>query len=180
MIYEFNTQQLSPWQRWSHTLLRRDQVVCVAALRDPSSTTRNAEDVFQVGCAVLIQEIKRLEGPVRRVRVHGLCRVRIAQGLAKSNRYQQVRVQKLVEKGDTEVGSSVERLKQLAQRLFPLSNIFESMQKVQDGGKLADVIAAYADLEVWQQQTILEATDVRERIARMIELLESIAGGLRR
>jgi Lon protease-like protein len=83
------TQRVSLWQWLNHTVLRRDQIVAVATLRDPSSTTLNASALFPIGCAARIIECERLDNGIRRITVHGICRVRIVHELAKKTRLAQ-------------------------------------------------------------------------------------------
>jgi ATP-dependent Lon protease len=181
-IVPIDNQRVSLWRWLSHTMLRRDQIVVVATLRDPSSTTLDASAVFPIGCAARIIAGQRLDDGIRRVIVHGICRVRIVDELAKKTRLAPmtspyVRIEALVDPDVFEVAPSVERrLRQLAERAFPDSYVLTAMQTVRHAGQLADLIASNLDLDATGQQEILAMLDVRERITRVTEILESRAG----
>ena len=180
-IIPIDTQRVSLWQWLSHTMLRQDQIVAIATLRDPSSTTLNASAVFPIGCAARIIEGERLDNGIRRVIVHGLCRVRIVHTLEKKTRLAQqtspyVRIEALVDSDALQVAPAVERLKQLAEHAFPIPDALADLKKAQHGGQLADLIASILDLDAPRQQELLDMLDVRERIARVTDILESRVG----
>jgi ATP-dependent Lon protease len=144
-----------------------------AAKDDPS-----AEDLYEIGSiATVLQMLKLPDGTVK-VLVEGTQRARIARVTDLSD-YLSAEAQPLA--GDPGHPHEVEAMRRalltqfdqyvkLNKKIPP--EILTSMSGIDDGGRLADAIAAHLPLKLEQKQQILEMGDVAKRLEHLLGVLE--------
>src|SRR4051812_22451226 len=144
-----------------------------AAKDDPA-----AEDLYDIGSvATVLQMLKLPDGTVK-VLVEGTQRARI-QSIEELGEYLAAEAQPIA--GDPGSANEVEAMRRalltqfdsyvkLNKKIPP--EILTSMSGIDDGGRLADAIAAHLPLKLEQKQQILEMSDVGKRLEHLLGVLE--------
>src|SRR3954466_496107 len=137
-----------------------------------------AEDLYDIGSvATVLQMLKLPDGTVK-VLVEGTQRARIAR-VEERGEYLAADAQPIV--GDPGPAHEVEAMRRallaqfdqyvkLNKKIPP--EILTSMSGIDDGGRLADAIAAHLPLKLEQKQQILEMNDVGKRLEHLLGVLE--------
>ncbi|KAJ3190881.1 hypothetical protein HK101_008282 [Irineochytrium annulatum] len=150
-----------------------------------------ADDLFPCGVAAKIVNIVKNRPTEDReptssyvVTLEGVCRLKI-RSIPASNPYFEANVvfpaETEIDKEDKELAALILNLRAtgkelagvLAQLQLPPS-VLKQLNQIMDStppGRLADLFASMIDLSIEEKLQILEAFDVRERIARVLELL---------
>jgi ATP-dependent Lon protease len=144
-----------------------------AAKDDPA-----AEDLYDIGSvATVLQMLKLPDGTVK-VLVEGTQRARIVR-VEERGEYLAADAQPIA--GDPGPAHEVEAMRRalltqfdqyvkLNKKIPP--EILTSMSGIDDGGRLADAIAAHLPLKLEQKQQILEMNDVAKRLEHLLGVLE--------
>jgi ATP-dependent Lon protease len=145
-----------------------------AAKDDPSP-----EDLYDIGCvATVLQMLKLPDGTVK-VLVEGLHRARVSEPTSDGEFYSAVATPIAA---DDSNGAEVEALRRALLANFDQfvklnkkipSEILTSMSGIDDGGRLADSIAAHLPLKLEQKQEVLESPLVAKRIEHLMGLIEA-------
>ncbi|CAN5727453.1 endopeptidase La [soil metagenome] len=156
-----------------------NRVIGVVAQRKPQDDNPGFDDVYDIGCAVIIRTLVKMPDAVRLI-VQGVSRFRIIERLQEEP-YLRARVEVLSEPSDIEIPEeelealkrSVAALFDQAVRLSPnLPDELRSLtQAVQETNTMADLVAAHMPLAVEDKQKVLETLDVRERLRALLEML---------
>ena len=144
-----------------------------AAKDDPA-----AEDLYEIGSiATILQMLKLPDGTVK-VLVEGTQRARVGP-VTDMGEYLSADVQPVA--GDPGQANEVEAMRRtllaqfdqyvkLNKKIPP--EILTSMSGIDDGGRLADAIAAHLPLKLEQKQQMLEMGDVAKRLEHLLGVLE--------
>src|SRR5512139_3174989 len=144
-----------------------------AAKDDPA-----AEDLYEIGSiATILQMLKLPDGTVK-VLVEGTQRARVGP-VTDMGEYLSADVQAVA--GDPGQANEVEAMRRtllaqfdqyvkLNKKIPP--EILTSMSGIDDGGRLADAIAAHLPLKLEQKQQMLEMGDVAKRLEHLLGVLE--------
>ena len=150
-------------------------LVCCAT---PGDMCR-VEDFFRVGTLCKITEVERLSDGSGRVTVEGLRRMRI-QSTTQLSPYILAQVE-LVEEQEEGGAVSSALINSVQSMLLLFKNqgrdlpedILEIARRIQDPGRLADLVAVYMNLEMKVLQQLLETFDSVERLKRVYLHLSS-------
>lgn len=161
------------------SVVSSQRVIGVVAQRDSDVDEPGFDDVFEVGCAVIVRTLMKGTEAVRLI-VQGTARFRILERL-QSEPYLQARVEVLEDESpgveqweETEaLRRSVAALFEQAVRLTPSipDDLASLTQSVTEPHVMADLIAAHIPLSVGDKQQILETADVRERLKSLLQML---------
>jgi ATP-dependent Lon protease len=137
------------------------------------------EDLYDIGCvATVLQMLKLPDGTVK-VLVEGLHRARVSEPTSDGEFYSAVATPIAT---DDSNGAEVEALRRALLANFDQfvklnkkipSEILTSMSGIDDGGRLADSIAAHLPLKLEQKQEVLESPLVAKRIEHLMGLIEA-------
>jgi len=159
---------------------RVDRVIGVVTQRDATAEEPQESDLYRIGTLATIHKIvKQPDGTLRLV-VQGLRRFRIAE-LTATKPYLKARVEDPAEidapAGDLETEALMRRATTLFRQIVELSPLLPdelagAVENVGEPGRLADVIAAsLPTLGPSVKQEILETTDVKARLGRLVAIL---------
>src|SRR6187399_2798924 len=152
--------------------------ILLVAQKQASKDDPTAEDLYDIGSvATVLQMLKLPDGTVK-VLVEGTQRARI-QSIEELPEYLAADAQPIP--GDPGPAHEVEAMRRallaqfdqyvkLNKKLPP--EILTSMSGIDDGGRLADAIAAHLPLKLEQKQQILEMSDPVKRLEHLLGLLE--------
>lgn len=153
------------------------RVIGVIAQRRPHVDQPTFEDVYDVGCAVIIRTLVKMPDAVRLI-VQGIARIKIVERL-QTEPYLRARVEVLEEPIFEETEEleawrrSVAALFDQAIRLSPqLPDELRSLtQAVQETNVMADLVAAHMQLPLEEKQRLLETVDLPERLKLLLEMM---------
>jgi len=160
--------------------LAENRLLLLLAQRDPSQETPAAADLHQVGTVAGIMRMLKLPDNRIRILVQGLARARVDYFMQEEP-FLKARITRLEEPvspaGDLEfeafvrsVRGNLERAAELGKSISPEVMLIAS--SLEDGGRLADLVASNLSLKLDDAQRVLEATDLRERLRLVNEQLE--------
>lgn len=161
------------------SIVGNNRVIGVVAQRNPQDETPGFDQVYEYGCAVIIRTLVKMPDAVRLI-VQGVSRFRIVERLQETP-YLRAKIEVLDEIEPTdEKSEEIEALRRSVAALFDQAirlspqlpdELRTLTQAVQEVNVVADLVAAHMTLSVQDKQTILETTDVRERLKLLLEML---------
>src|SRR5215203_955792 len=152
--------------------------ILLVAQKQAAKDDPGAADLYEIGSiATVLQMLKLPDGTVK-VLVEGTQRARIA---SVSDRGEYLIAQAIPLPGDPGSANEIEAMRRalltqfdqyvkLNKKIPP--EILTSMAGIDDGGRLADAIAAHLPLKLEQKQQILEMNDVAKRLEHLLGVLE--------
>ena len=157
-----------------------NRVIAVAAQRSADIDRPGFDDIYGVGTAVVIHTMMRLPDGIRLI-VQGIQRIRLVEPV-QTEPYLKIKAEILHEKTDytsdemTELEALRRNVSSLFEKVLALSpNIPDELKTlpttITRPGLLADSIAAHLPLSTAEKQELLELVDVRQRLARLMAIL---------
>jgi ATP-dependent Lon protease len=131
---------------------------------------------YRIGTASAILKMLRMPDGTIRLLIHGLRRIRMIEAVA-TEPYLTVRVEALAEPqvSDKQTQAMIHTAQGLMRRTVDLSSLPDDLavaaMNVGDPGRLADLIASNLSLQVAEQQEVLELTNPKARLERILVIL---------
>lgn len=157
--------------------IKGNGLVAVVAQRDPDIDDPKPADLYSMGCAARLVKLVKASKDNFSVVVQGLSRVRLSE-YTQSLPYLRARVSAVenVTTNKVEVEALSMSLKKTAREVLRLipelpPSAAELLEKVEDAGVLADLIASNVEASVEEKQSILETVELVARMRRVLELL---------
>ncbi|MDE9517084.1 endopeptidase La [Xenorhabdus bovienii] len=156
-----------------------DKQVMLVAQKEASTDEPGVNDLFSVGTVASVLQMLKLPDGTVKVLVEGLQRARITT-LTDNGEYFYAQVEYLespvVDEREQEVLvrtaiNQFEGYVKLNKKIPP--EVLTSLHSIEDLAKLADTISAHMPLKINDKQTVLEMSDVVERIEYLIAMMES-------
>lgn len=179
LIAPLSVTRESSVQLIDESVVGNNRVIGVITQRQPQDETPGFDDVYEYGCAVIIRTLVKMPDAVRLI-VQGVSRFRIVERIQEEP-YLRARIEVLEDLLPTDEKSeemealrrSISALFEQAIRLSPqLPDELRSLtQAVQETNVMADLVAAHMTLSVQDKQSILETTDVHQRLRNLLELM---------
>ena len=154
--------------------------IVLVAQRNATASAPEAQDLFEVGTLACIQQLLRLADGTVKVLVKGQCRVCLEEFLqiepflgVKARPMEQlaangVEVDALVRS----IQNSFDAYVKLSKKIQP--EVLATVQGIEDPAVLADVILSHlVSVKLSDRQAMLEMVDVRKRLDRLLELMQS-------
>ncbi|MBD1227906.1 endopeptidase La [Xenorhabdus griffiniae] len=159
--------------------MEHDKQVMLVAQKEASTDEPGVNDLFSVGTVASILQMLKLPDGTVKVLVEGLQRARITT-LTDNGEYFYAQVE-YAESPDVDereqevlvrtVINQFEGYVKLNKKIPP--EVLTSLHSIEDAAKLADTIAAHMPLKINDKQTVLEMSNVVERIEYLIAMMES-------
>jgi ATP-dependent Lon protease len=156
-----------------------DRSILLVAQKSATKDEPGPDDMYRIGClANVLQMLKLPDGTVK-VLVEGAQRARIEAIEARDSHF--VARATLLD-SENEPDHEVEAMRRAVVAQFDQyvklnkkipPEILTSIAGIEDAGRLVDTIAAHLPLKLEQKQEVLEMIGVRERIERLLSLLEA-------
>ncbi|MTJ01944.1 endopeptidase La [Idiomarina piscisalsi] len=155
-----------------------DKQVFLAAQKDASIDEPEKDDIYQVGTVATILQLLKLPDGTVKVLVEGKQRAQLDE-LKDSEEYFEANIHYLAAEALSEKEEEVlirsalnqfEGYVKLNKKIPP--EVLTSLSGIEDLDRLADTMAAHMPLKLAEKQTVLEITDVRERIEHLMALME--------
>lgn len=143
-----------------------------AEMEDP-----NFSDLYTMGTVARILKVIRLSSGNYSVVLQGVSRMRILEAI-ETRPTVRARIERIVEKPerDVEIEALMVHLRESARRLMTQlpqlpREAAQALDNVQEAGALADLVASNLPISTAHKQGVLELLDVRERLRKVLELL---------
>src|SRR6476661_4380799 len=160
--------------------MARDKDIFLAAQKNAKTNEPTPDDIFQVGTLGTIMQLLRLPDGTVKVLVEGKKRARIKK-FPQTEEFFLVDVEEISELSAK--GVEVEALMRSVQAAFEMyvklnkkvqPEVLMSAQTIDDASRLADtIIANLPTIKLSDRQALLEMDDPRQRLERLIELMQA-------
>jgi ATP-dependent Lon protease len=152
-------------------------IIAIFAQKDPSTDDPGQDDLHQVGCAArVLKALKHSSGNYSLI-LQGLTRIRL-EDVTQTAPYLKSKIRRLDESGleDDEAEALSMSLRDIAKQVIQLMpelprEAGSLIDSIQAPGALADLVAANLDAPVEEKAGLLETTDVKDRIRKVLKLL---------
>jgi ATP-dependent Lon protease len=154
-----------------------DRLMGAILQRKPEAADPTPEDLYEVGCVVRLAKMVKFPDGTARVLVEGLWRIRVKEYTAAAP-YLSAKFELLRDVTDDsiEVTAMLRNAQSQFQEIIKLSPALSEHVKIaalntESPGHFADLIAANLNLNLEDRQTLLETVSVRERLTRLLPML---------
>jgi len=156
-----------------------DKQIMLVAQKNASMDDPGLGDIYQAGTLSTILQLLKLPDGTVKVLVEGIQRAKMINLVESGDFFvAEIEMFKAAEMPEREaevLGRSVlgqfEQYVKMNSKVPP--EILSSLTGIDDSGRLADTVAAHMALKIEERQELLEIVDVRERLERLLELMES-------
>lgn len=156
-----------------------DKQILVATQKSPAEDQPTEDGLYRVGTLATVLQLLKLPDGTVKVLIEGVKRARIVRFLTDQTYF--LADAELIE--DTNIESRqieimMRSLKSQFEQYVKLNRkipteILASVLAIEDGGRLADTIAAHLSLKLDQKQKILETLDLQKRLEKLVGVMES-------
>lgn len=152
--------------------------ILLVAQKNASVDEPGAQDVFSIGTVANILQLLKLPDGTVKVLVEGAHRASIDAVSETDNgwmaAYHELPVTELGEEGEVFVRTVLSQFEQYVQlnKKIP-SEVLASLAAIENPLRLGDTIAAHVTAKLEEKQRLLEMTDTRDRLERLMALMES-------
>ena len=159
--------------------MEQDKQILLVAQQSASLDDPQPDDIYTIGTLSNILQLLKLPDGTIKVLVEGMERAQLREYVPGEEfftaRAEVLQCESLDEReSDVLVRSLMNQFDQyvkLNNKVPP--EILSSLSGIEDGGRLVDTIAAHMSLKIEEKQSVLEEVTVRDRLERMMSLLES-------
>jgi ATP-dependent Lon protease len=152
-------------------------VIAIFAQKDPATDDPGQDELHQVGCAArILKALKHSSGNYSLI-LQGLTRIQLAE-ITQTGPYLKAKIQRMPDQGvdDDEAEALALSLRDIAKQVIQLMpelprEAGSLIDSIQAPGALADLVAANLDAPVDEKVQLLETTDVKDRIRKVLRLL---------
>jgi ATP-dependent Lon protease len=154
-----------------------ERLLGVALQRKPEAENPLPHEMFDVGCAARVLKMLKFPDNTVRVLVEGLWRIRI-KDYTTTDPYLCARFEliKDITEDSVEVTAMLRNAQSQFQEIIKLSPALSEQIKIaalntEDPGHFTDLIAVNLNLDLAERQTLLETSSVKERLTRLLPML---------
>ncbi len=159
-----------------------DNEIMLVAQKDPSTDDPGADDLHPVGTTATILQLLKLPDGTVKVLVEGSHRARVTALEDRGDHY--VAEIGLIEADDGDTGElealmravieQFESYAKLNRKIAPES--VSTITEILEPGKLADAVASQLQVKLAEKQGLLELSDVKDRLEKVLSLMEGEMG----
>ncbi|ALP53528.1 DNA-binding protein [Candidatus Tenderia electrophaga] len=159
--------------------MEQDKQILLVAQQSASLDDPQPEDIYAIGTLSNILQLLKLPDGTIKVLVEGIERAKLRKYVHEKDYFTaETEVLESVSLDEAESDILVRSLLNQFDQYVKLNNkvppeILSSLSGIDDGGRLVDTIAAHMSLKIEEKQSVLEQINVRDRLERMMSLLES-------
>jgi len=157
-----------------------DRLFLVLTQKDPTQENPTPDDLYRIGTVVAITRMVKLPDGSMRILVQGVSRAQV-EYFVEEDPFFRVRITRLEEpvtdRNDLEVEAfmrtvraNLEKVVELGKQISPEVMLIAS--QLEDGARLADLVASNLNLKPADAQKVLEAMDAKQRLRIVNEFLE--------
>lgn len=162
------------------TAMKTDRMIFLASQRNPQQTNPDQDDIFETGTIAQIIQLLKLPDNTIKVFVEGRRRG-IIRKFINDDEFFRVEVETITDENkgrEIEIQALVRSLKNVAENYLSHNKkapqeFVTAVRTITDPGRLADTIVGQLSLRIEDKQSLLEKPSVKERIERLLELMQS-------
>ncbi len=155
------------------------KIIGVFTQKDQEVANPGTEDIYQTGCALLIQKMGRFPDGHVRIVGQGLSRIRIVR-FTDDFPFMRARVE-ILEEEESEDDRTKALMRNVINAFFRIVDSSESysdeikgvVSNIKEAGKLTDMLAANLNIEISKKQQVLETIDPSERLSLIYEYVSN-------
>src|SRR5712664_890149 len=154
-----------------------DRLLGVALQRNPEAENPLPHEMYEVGCAARVLKMLKFPDNTVRVLVEGLWRIRIKNYIS-TEPYLCAKFEliKDITEDSVELSAMLRNAQGQFQEIIRLSPALSEQIKIaalntEDPGHFSDLIAVNLNLDLSERQTLLETNSVKERLTRLLPML---------
>jgi ATP-dependent Lon protease len=154
-----------------------DRLLGLVLQRKPEAENPLPEEMFDVGCAARVLKMLKFPDNTVRVLVEGLWRIKIKNYESQAP-YLKARIEvwKDLKDNDIELAALTRNAQSQFQEIIKLSPAMADQVKIaalntEDAGQLTDLIVVNLNLSLEERQLMLETNSVKERLTRLLPML---------
>ena len=157
--------------------MMEDNKILLCAQIDINIEEPKPEDIYSMGTISRVRQMLKLPNGTIRVLVEGLERAKIEQYL-ENDAFYEVVVEKIAEEApvDPEIHALMRTVLNQFEHYITLSKkitpeTLAAVSDIAEPGRFADVISSHLSLKIKDKQDILETVDVRQRMEKLLQIL---------
>src|SRR5947208_2276751 len=154
-----------------------DRLLGVALQRNPDAENPLPHEMYEVGCAARVLKMLKFPDNTVRVLVEGLWRIRIKHYIATETYLcAKFGLIKDLTEDSVELTAMLRNAQSQFQEIIKMSPALSEQIKIaalntEDPGHFSDLIAVNLNLDLAERQTLLETSSVKERLTRLLPML---------
>lgn len=156
-----------------------DNLILLCSQSEVNIEEPSQEDIFRIGTVAKVRQMLKLPNGTIRVLVEGMERAEIVEFLD-NDEYYEVLAEERPEKeiDDPEVDALMRTVLAQFEHYINLSKkvtpeTLAAVSDIEEPGRLADVITSHLSLKIKDKQEILELIDVRQRLEKLLDILNN-------
>ncbi|USK69406.1 endopeptidase La [Peribacillus asahii] len=156
-----------------------DHLIFLTTQQDVTLDEPGEEDLYPIGTLTKVKQMLKLPNGTIRVLVEGLNRAEVSVFYDYETHYgAKIKIYEDDEEKDAEHQALMRTLLDYFEQYIKMSKkitseTFSSTADIEEPGRLADIIASHLPLKLKDKQEILETTNVKERLSRVIEMIHN-------
>ncbi|WP_409341733.1 endopeptidase La [Paenibacillus sp. MBLB4367] len=156
-----------------------DSLILLCSQSEMNIEEPTKEDIYRIGTIAKVRQMLKLPNGTIRVLVEGTMRAEVVEYLI-NDEYYEVNAKELPEQelADPEIDalmrtvlSQFEHYINLSKKVTP--ETLAAVSDIEEPGRLADVICSHLSLKIKDKQEILETIDVRQRLEKLLDILNN-------
>ncbi|GIP31338.1 endopeptidase La [Paenibacillus sp. J2TS4] len=156
-----------------------DSLILLCSQSEVNIEEPATEDIYRIGTVSKVRQMLKLPNGTIRVLVEGMVRAEIIDYVSTSE-YYEVQIKELPERlaQDPEIAALMRTVLNQFEHYIHLSKkvtpeTLAAVSDIEEPGRLADVICSHLSLKIKDKQEILETIDVRERMEKLLDILNN-------
>ncbi|MBO0996332.1 endopeptidase La [Bacillus sp. SD075] len=156
-----------------------DHLIFLTTQQDVSLDEPGEEDLFTMGTLTKVKQMLKLPNGTIRVLVEGLNRGEVIEFYDYETHYgAKIKIYEDSDEKDAEHQALMRTLLDYFEQYIKMSKkitgeTFSSTSDIEEPGRLADIIASHLPLKLKEKQEVLETIDMKERLSRVIEIINN-------
>ena len=156
-----------------------DHLIFLTTQQDVSLDEPGEEDLFTMGTLTKVKQMLKLPNGTIRVLVEGLNRAEVMEFYDYETHYgAKIKIYEDSDEKDAEHQALMRTLLDYFEQYIKMSKkisgeTFSSSSDIEEPGRLADIIASHLPLKLKEKQEVLETIDMKERLSRVIEIINN-------
>jgi len=156
-----------------------DNLILLCSQSEVNIEEPTQEDIFRIGTVAKVRQMLKLPNGTIRVLVEGMERAEIMEYLDNEEYYEVIAVERPeIEPAEPEVDALMRTVLTQFEHYINLSKkvtpeTLAAVSDIEEAGRLADVITSHLSLKIKDKQEILETIDVRERLEKLLDILNN-------
>ncbi|MBM7713475.1 ATP-dependent Lon protease [Bacillus thermophilus] len=156
-----------------------DHLIFLTTQKDTSIDEPGEDDIYKMGTLTKVKQMLKLPNGTIRVLVEGLTRAEMKKYVSMENYFAaDLELFKDDEEKDVEIQALMRTMLEYFEQYIKLSKkisaeTFATVSDIEEPGRMADIIVSHLPLKLQDRQQILETIDVKERLAKVIEIIHN-------